>query len=207
MISEVSKYLKLASSQDIPQERQKVLQAVIDYVQSRLAVGHVPQLHFICTHNSRRSQLSQVWAQIAAHHHGIGVVCYSGGVEVTACHPHTVDALRRAGLTVLQRGEENPTYLAQYASDEAPVILYSKVFDAELQPQEEFAAIMTCAHADENCPFTPGADCRLPVRYQDPKVSDGTPEQAAVYDARSLQIASEMLYIFAAVADGRANLQ
>ena len=55
---------------------------------------------------------------------------------------------------------------------------------------------MTCDHADENCPFIPGCDVRLPIRYEDPKAFDDTPLEAEKYDERSLQIANEMFYAF-----------
>jgi len=200
MLPNVHKYIMDTQVVPVPAERKLILQQLVHYITSQRQAGVSPQLHFICTHNSRRSQLSQVWAQIAAHYHGVTVQCYSGGVEVTACHPYTIEALQAAGMAVLARGELNPTYLVQYAPDTSPVVLYSKVYDAPLQPVDQFAAVMTCAHADENCPHIVGAAARLPVRYDDPKVSDGTAERVAVYSARNQQIASEMLYVFEAVA-------
>lgn len=54
----------------------------------------------------------------------------------------------------------------------------------------------TCSQADENCPLITGAEVRIPITYEDPKVADGTIHQASIYQERSLQIASEMFYIF-----------
>jgi arsenate reductase (thioredoxin) len=62
-----------------------------------------------------------------------------------------------------------------------------------------YAAVMTCSHADENCPFIPAAEVRIPVRYEDPKQFDNTPGEADRYDQRSLQIASEMFHVFSNV--------
>jgi arsenate reductase (thioredoxin) len=59
---------------------------------------------------------------------------------------------------------------------------------------------MTCDEADQDCPFVKGAALRISLPYEDPKVADGTPEEAARYDARSRQIATEMLYLFSKVA-------
>ena len=59
---------------------------------------------------------------------------------------------------------------------------------------------MTCAHADENCPFIPGTEQRIPVRYKDPKTFDDTPEETAAYLNKSIEIATEMQYIFSSVA-------
>jgi len=50
--------------------------------------------------------------------------------------------------------------------------------------------------ADEACPLVRGTELRVPLRYEDPKLADGTPGEAVAYDARSLQIASEMLHLF-----------
>lgn len=55
---------------------------------------------------------------------------------------------------------------------------------------------MTCNNADEGCPIVFGAEARFPVKYDDPKASDNTPEQTQVYVERSLQIAAEMFYVF-----------
>jgi hypothetical protein len=54
---------------------------------------------------------------------------------------------------------------------------------------------MTCSSADKGCPLVYGSDARFSVPYVDPKVSDGTPEEAATYDARLRQIGTEMLYV------------
>ena len=65
----------------------------------------------------------------------------------------------------------------------------------------KFAAVMTCAHADENCPFIPGAEQRIPVRYKDPKAFDDTPEEKVAGIAnKSIEIATEMHYIFSSIA-------
>jgi hypothetical protein len=44
-----------------------------------------------------------------------------------------------------------------------------------------------------------GANFRVAIPYVDPKVSDGKPEEAATYDERCLQIATEMLWVMQAV--------
>ena len=59
---------------------------------------------------------------------------------------------------------------------------------------------MTCSEADEACPVVLGAALRIPIRYEDPKIYDGTHEESTAYDARCLQIATEMLYLFSRVS-------
>jgi len=53
---------------------------------------------------------------------------------------------------------------------------------------------MTCSDADENCPFIPGAELRLPLTYDDPKAADDTPQEAARYDERLRQIGRELFF-------------
>ena len=59
---------------------------------------------------------------------------------------------------------------------------------------------MTCSEADAGCPFVAGAEKRFPVTYEDPKAFDGTPRQREKYLERSLQIATEMAYVFSHVS-------
>jgi len=56
-------------------------------------------------------------------------------------------------------------------------------------------ALMCCDDADQSCPHVPGALARIALHYVDPKVSDDRADEAATYDARSQQIASEMFYL------------
>ena len=156
------------------------------------------RLVFICTHNSRRSIIAQVWAAAAAAWFEMeGVETFSGGTEATAFHPHAVDALRRAGFTI-DRGPqaENPKYTLRLGQDSTPLLLWSKVFDAPENPSRAFAAVMTCSDADENCPFVPGTDLRLALPFDDPKVSDGTPEEQRTYYERVREIGREMVFAF-----------
>ena len=41
-----------------------------------------------------------------------------------------------------------------------------------------------------------GAEKRIPITYEDPKAYDNTPQQLEKYKERSLQIATEMKYVF-----------
>ncbi len=157
-------------------------------------------LIFICTHNSRRSQMSQVWAQTAAAYYGIdSIKCYSGGTEATAFNPRAVKALQKAGLHIDVKDETtNPVYLVSFAPESTQLEAFSKKYDDEFNP-DDFIAVMTCAQADAACPVVQGAKDRISVTYEDPKVADNTPEEEAKYDERCYQIASEMLYIFSQV--------
>lgn len=188
-----------ARSLPISEERKESLQALIDYIQSKLEAGEEINLNFICTHNSRRSQFSQIWAQTAADYFGVPADCYSGGVEVTEFNERAVESIKRSGFRVTKKGSENPVYFIFYSDEAEPISAFSKLFDNPVNKAQKFAAVMTCAHADENCPFIPGTENRIPVRYEDPKKYDGTPEEASRYDERSMQIASEMFYVFSKI--------
>lgn len=179
----------------IPADRQRVLTELAAYIRDRQAAQEPIRLNFICTHNSRRSLISQIWAATAAAYHGVkDVHCYSGGTEATAFNPRAVRAMERAGFRIEGHSEDNnPQYRVRFAPDAPAILCYSKVFDAPENPNADFAAVMTCSHADENCPFIPGAK-RIAVTYEDPKVSDGTPDEEATYDARVRQIGRELLY-------------
>lgn len=182
-------------------ERKQTLQPLIDYIQTKLNDHKNANLNFICTHNSRRSHLSQVWAQTAAHYYQIkNVFCYSGGTEVTALFPMVAKTLEQAGFEIEALSEgKNPVYSIKYTENVHPIVGFSKIFDHPFNPKNEFAAIMTCSHADANCPFIPGAEKRIPVKYDDPKYFDNTPQQEEKYQERSNQIASEMFYIFSKI--------
>jgi len=193
--------IEKARQLNIPEERIEVLNLLIEYIQSKVDQKKEVNLNFICTHNSRRSQFSQVWAQTAADLHGIPANCYSGGVEVTAFNDRAVNSLKRSGFRVENTtpGNANPVYHVFYSDSQAPIIAFSKLFDDPINKAGQFAAVMTCDHADENCPFIPGTEKRIPVRYEDPKEFDDTAQEADKYDERSLQIASEMFYVFSKV--------
>lgn len=183
----------------ITAERKEILQVLIDYVQQKRNRGEEVKLNFICTHNSRRSQFSQIWAQTAADYYGVRANCYSGGVEVTAFNERAVESIKRAGFQLSKKEGVNPVYFIFPSKDASPISAFSKVYNDPINATAGFAAIMTCSHADENCPFIPGAEARIPVRYEDPKAFDDSPEEAEKYDERSRQIAAEMFYVFSKV--------
>lgn len=180
----------------IPSSRKEDLKKVADYIRSKQENSKTAKLNFICTHNSRRSHLAQIWTAVAAANYGFdGIETYSGGTEATAFNPRAVAALKRAGFEIKNPGGENPKYEVLFSKDAEPMICFSKTFDDPFNPDSDFAAIMTCSDADENCPFVPGAEFRKPITYRDPKESDGTDQEAEVYDERCRQIASEMFYM------------
>jgi arsenate reductase len=196
-----SKIDSLIKNDSILNERKEELKPLIDFIQEKVLKNKNVNLNLICTHNSRRSHLSQVWAQTAAHYFNVkNVYCYSGGTEATALFPMAAKTLETAGFQIVKLSEEsNPVYSIKYAKNEHPIIGFSKTYDNQFNPKSEFAAIMTCNNADVRCPYIPGAEKRIPVKYDDPKAFDNTPQQEEKYEERSNQIALEMLYVFSQI--------
>lgn len=186
---------------NINEERKNVLLPLISFIQKKINDKQRININFICTHNSRRSHLSQIWAQAAAAYFNIPeVYCYSGGTEETALFPKVIETLKIQGFNILKISEgNNPVYVIKYSANTPPIIGFSKKYDHPFNPENLYAAVMTCSQADEGCPFIAGAEVRIPITYDDPKISDHTPEQTQVYAERSLQIGAEMLYVFSRI--------
>jgi arsenate reductase len=157
----------------------------------------VVNLNFICTHNSRRSQLGQVWAYYAAAYFDLNIQAFSGGTEVTAFYRNTVKVLQAVGFdfNVSDFSHENPTYLISYNGSRNNIYGFSKRFDDPIN-KTPYIAITTCNNADKNGPFIPTALKRFHLPFVDPKGSDGTAEQSETYLKTSEQIAAEVFYIF-----------
>jgi arsenate reductase len=171
MFSEIEQVIKALNPHTISTERKAILQPLTEFIQSKVSNQQDIRINFICTHNSRRSHLSQVWAQTLAYHFNIkNVFCYSGGTESI-----------------------------KYAYNQHPIIGFSKRLNDDFNPKSEFAAIMTCDSANEACPFVSGAEKRIPITFEDPKAFDNTPQQAEKYNERSLQIATELFYVFSQI--------
>ncbi|WP_448520373.1 protein-tyrosine-phosphatase [Rhodoflexus sp.] len=194
-----------AEFDQISDERKENLQKIADYVKARVDAEETIRLTFICTHNSRRSQFGQVWAKVAGTYYGIPpekLATYSGGTETTACNERTIAALQRAGFQTATDGAispTNPIYTVTFADAQAPLRLFSKVYDDAANPQKDYAAVLVCSQADEACPMVRGATERIYHGYEDPKKSDGSPEESATYDATCRLIARELLYVFASL--------
>ncbi|WP_140486864.1 low molecular weight phosphatase family protein [Flavobacterium sp. GSA192] len=201
LFPEIEKTINHFNLQNISEERKTTLQPLIDFIQNKVNNQQEIRLNLICTHNSRRSHLSQVWSQTAAAYYDIkNVFCYSGGTEATALFPMAAQTLAKQGFQIKTIAEgNNPVYAIKYNENAHPIIGFSKTFDNEFNPQSEFAAILTCSSADQGCPFIAGAEKRIPITFEDPKAFDNTPQQAEKYEERSNQIGTEMFYVFSQI--------
>lgn len=198
---EIENVIKNLNLENITAERKETLQPLVDFIQTKATNQQEIRLNLICTHNSRRSHLSQIWAQTASAYFNVkNVFCYSGGTEATAMFPMVALTLKKQGFKIKTISEgNNPVYAVKYALNEPPIIAFSKTYDDDFNPQSEFVAIMTCSQADGGCPFIAGAEKRVAITFDDPKAFDNTPLQAEKYEERSLQIASEMFYVFSQI--------
>lgn len=201
MFENLSNTIESIAKIDVSNERKAVLQPLVEYIQDKVNHNDEIRLNFICTHNSRRSHLSQIWAQTMAFHFGIkNVFCYSGGTEATAMFPKVAETLVHQGFDIQQLSEnENPVYAIKFDDNQHPIICFSKAYFDDFNPKSAFGAIMTCNNADEGCPLVLGAEARFPIKYDDPKAFDGTELMNEKYAERSLQIASELYFVFSQI--------
>jgi arsenate reductase len=201
LFPEINMFISELNTDSISEKRKDVLQPLINYIQEKVDSKNSIQINFICTHNSRRSHLSQIWAQtMAAYFNLENVTCYSGGTEATALFPKITETLTSSGFKINAISEgKNPVYSIKYSANEHPIIGFSKKLTDEFNPTSNFAAIMTCSQADGGCPFIAGAEKRIPITFEDPKIFDNTPQQTQKYQERSEQIATELYYIFSQI--------
>jgi arsenate reductase len=201
MFENLSKTIAIIKEISVPKDRKDVLQTLVEYIQNNVNANEEIRLNFICTHNSRRSHLSQIWAQTMAFQFGIkNVFCYSGGTEATAMFPKVAETLTNQGFEIQKISQEqNPVYAIKFDANQHPIMGFSKTYFDDFNPKSNFGAIMTCTNADEGCPMVFGAEARFPIKYDDPKAFDGTEQMNEKYTERSLQIASEMYFVFSQI--------
>ncbi|MDT0605872.1 protein-tyrosine-phosphatase [Croceitalea sp. F388] len=198
MYPKIEQTVQSLNIDSISVERKEVLLGLVDYLKTKIRNNEAINLNFICTHNSRRSHLSQIWAQVIANYLGINnISCYSGGTEATAMFPKVGETLSNQGFKILKLSDaQNPVYAIKFSEKEHPVICFSKTYDDTFNPTSGFGAIMTCDSANEACPMVMGAENRFPITYEDPKKFDDTPQQTEKYLERSIQIATELYFVF-----------
>jgi len=199
MFPKIKEIISKIDYNNISPDRKVDLHVLSQFIQKKVNANEPVLLIFICTHNSRRSQFTQVWAEVFSNHFGIEVQSFSGGVEVTACNDRTIASLKRSGFEISKEGEDNPRFFVKYNEKGNEIQLFSKLYDDFENAPRDFAAIMTCSHADENCPIVTGCEERIAIRYDDPKEFDDTPFEEEKYDERSFQIATEMMYVFSKI--------
>lgn len=200
MYPEIRSYCETLARQfaEIPEQRKRRLEIISQYMRRKIEAGQTVNLLYICTHNSRRSHFGQIWAAVAASYYVLpGVHSFSGGTEVTAFNDRAIATLKRLGFRITKdSAAQNSVYQVRFDEHQNALPCFSKLYHDPVNPVNNFAAIMTCSEADDNCPFIDGADLRIPTSYDDPKAFDDTPSQDSEYDKRCRQIALETFYVF-----------
>ena len=188
---------RLSSSFDeIDDARKNDLRVLAGHIVAALQNGKV-EICVICTHNSRRSQIGQLWFAAAAAFYSIeNLYSYSGGTEATAFHPNAVKALKSAGFPLENTGAtvDGTTNVIYHSDIIEHSKLFSKRFSDPQNPQKEFIAILVCSQADEACPHVPGAKKRVFLPFEDPKHADKTPQEAETYTNTVNSIGREVLF-------------
>jgi len=178
--------------------RTKLLKKIALQIASELKENREVNLNYICTHNSRRSQLAQVWSSYATNYFKLpNIQSFSGGTAVTSFHRNTVKTLQEVGFKfqILEFSHQNPEYLISYENSLNPILGFSKLyFDEHIK--KPFIAITTCSNADENCPFIADAVQRFHLPFNDPKNFDNTLYKSEKYLETTKQIAGEIHFIF-----------
>jgi len=181
----------------ITDARLEELEKLAALISKNLSINNNARVVFICTHNSRRSQLAEVWFRYACKINNIeNISIYSAGTEATAFNERMVNALIDAGFKVnLVRADKNPKYNIYTRVIDNSSVLFSKTYDDSTIPQKEIIAVMVCDDAAENCPHIPNATHRIRLSYKDPKHSDKTMSEKEVYSKKVIEIGSEMLHL------------
>jgi protein-tyrosine-phosphatase len=158
---------------------------VLEAFQGQLAEKKKLDVLFVCTHNSRRSHMTQLLASAAARHFGLATVhTFSGGTEVTKVSPKAIAALQRVGFDEID-----------------PAVTFSKKIDHPINPKTDFVAVMVCSDADAACPVVSGATRRVSLPYVDPKLADGTPDEHDRYDEAVEQMGRDLVWVFGRLAE------
>ncbi|NOR29272.1 MAG: hypothetical protein GQ540_12160 [Lutibacter sp.] len=191
-------FIDALSDLQIDKKRIILLESIATCIVNELKQHKNVHLNYICTHNSRRSQLAQIWSNYASNYFKINnIENFSGGTAVTSFFRNTVKTLQEVGFKfqLLEFSHQNPEYLISYKNCTNPIIGFSKLYDHE-HNKNPYIAITTCTNADENCPFIPDAVQRFHLPFNDPKSYDNTLYQSEKYLEASKQIAGEIHFIF-----------
>ena len=162
--------IKTEISHEIAASRKPVLDELVKYINSKRASESEVHLNFICTHNSRRSQFCQIWAETASAFYNKKVYSYSGGLEITEFNINAVNTIKKCGFDVIKSGSKNPTYDLYYCDNRMKSIsVFSKLYNDPVNKANSFAAITTCSSAEEKSPKKIKAEKRKKKQNKNPK--------------------------------------
>lgn len=114
-----------------------------------------PQILFLCTRNSARSQMGEAFTRKYAREH---FNVFSAGLEPHGIHPYTIKVMDEIGIDISkQRSKGIKEYLGK----------------------DHFLYLITvCSDAEKNCPTVwPGVNQRLYWPFDDPAATTGSEEE------------------------------
>jgi len=201
-ISAKSFFINATKKNNFLEGRRNLLLQIAESIAREYTKNEIVNINFICSDNSRESQLCQAWAFLAAHHYGLNIHSFSGGLEVSSFHRNTIKTLQKTGFSFQLEdfAHQNPKYSVSYSDSRNSIIVFSKLYDNSAN-KEPFIAITTSKKAEEHCPLISNAIQCYYLPLNELKSSDGTDEQEANYLAISEKVATEIGYIFAAVKE------
>ena len=180
---------------EVSNKRAFILNEIINYVYKKISEKKIPKLNFICTHNSRRSQFCQFWATFFSNYYDIKCEVYSGGTVETEVYKSVLNNISGYGFNISFKERNNPIYSIEFKYQNLGNY-FSKLYNGFENPKSEFAAIMTCSDAENDCPLVEGSEIKFSLQYEDPKKYDTTKIEKTEYKKTSEKIASEMNYLF-----------
>jgi len=199
LLKPLKQLIQEIDTKDIQFDRKSNLDKIANYVADNLEKNNEINLNFICNYNSRRSQITQIWAKTVAEYFGIPIHTYSAGLKEARIPDIVIETLSNQGFKIVSKESTPPIYFLFYSKNCDPLILYSKHFNDPINKQSNITAIMTCKQADENCPIIPNAKIRFKLYYDDPIIYEKDENIQQHYWEASNKIASEMYYIFSSV--------
>ena len=113
-----------------------------------------------------------------------------------------ISVIKDHGFNISFEDSSNPIYSIKFKKLNLGNYFSKLYFDFE-NPKSEFAAIMTCSDAENNCPLIEGAEIKFFLQYEDPKKYDKTKIEKTGYKKTSEKIASEMNYLYRKLAPER----
>ncbi len=199
MNDSLKKYINniISTLENNSNDRKSLLLSISKYIRKKSINKNKVNLLFVCTHNSRRSQLAQVWSYVSSRYYKLNnIMTFSGGTEVSKFNLNAIDSLKRAGLEVKKNNErEKIFYLIKSSKDDSGLRCFSKKYNSDYNPNKNFISIITCSEADKECPVVKGADKKIFIPYKDPRFSEGSVLKKRIYDQCCFNIAQEMFFI------------
>ena len=179
-----NKFFSRIDSFNPNQKRKKRLDNIASVINENL--NKTRSIVFLCTHNSRRSQICEVWGKVFAEIYRKKININSAGAFKTVVHSQVYESIVKCGLVVDNKKE--------IFFDKKKFKLNSKTIDS--LTMKNFIAVMTCSNAEKSCPNDPRSIRNIKMFFNDPRIYDETDKMSREYLNTTIYIAEELNYIF-----------